>query len=593
MGAGLAQIQQQDFSAGMFRSVARHLIPPSGAYDLVNLLLDDDGSLYRRGGSQFLAAPSFDASILRWIADMRLTAGERTIVASSSDFGVLDATDSAIVNLGGAGLPLPTGSAVLGGALFIAGGVMYGGSRMAADYSTGTVAVTNGSTTVTGTGTRWATSADAGMIFTRTGGEAYVVRSVDSDTTLTLDRPFLGATASGQAYTLTRLGTPTVRAPVYAAGGDRLITCNGSEIRPSKGRDPATGGLQYNTFDPTDVMTLPDGVEILGAAMVRDLLLVFATEGVWAVTNIAMELTDDYGNVQRRLDKVSGDVVLWGQSGIASWGNGLVVPTVDGVALMDGISPPTPIGRPITPMIAEYVRLGYQPGGAFVYRNHYFLPVLDASANVIDLLVCRLDRGVNTRIGVVFPWTRLAGHGGTVTALARRAGGAGSARSPRLLAAGDAGRVVELTRLFTPDADVKLDADGTIHLPVLDTLDYETGGGAGNRNTVRRLRVRYELRDADTDNPEMTGYYSVGEEQPGTPHWGEVTWGRFSWTSPEAAEFVLLSSRAPESVGRDPFTWLFAAHTRYIRARLTCTDPAARFVIRSLTWGILQSAKDA
>lgn len=601
MVGGLAAIGQDDFAAGMVRSVARHLIPSNGCYDLRDFLLTDDGSIFRRGGSTYKSGAAFGTGGLRWLVDVRLVAGQRTVFATSAKFGVLGADDASVVDLGGAGLTVPTGSAVIGGLLHIGGGVVYGGSRKTADYSTGTVSVTQGSATVTGSGTSWSANVDAGMLLRVAGGQVYVVKSVGGNTSLTLDRPYLGAAAAGQAYTLKRLDVPTVLAPVYAAGGDRLITCSGNQIKPSLGRfsvataDSRNGTLQYGDFAPAtapDVMDLPDGVEILGAAMARDLLLVFATEGMWAVANIAQELTDDMGNVARRLDKVSGDIVLWGQAGLASWQNAVVVPTVDGVVLVDGVSGPTAVGKSITPLIAEYVKAGYQPGGATVHRNHYFLPVLDSSAAVIDVLVCRLDRPSRTRVGTVFPWLRLDGHGGAVTALAQRVGGQGAARQPDLLAAGSDGRVLSLSRFFSPAADVKNDADGTAPAPLLETRDYATG--PGNLNHVLRLRVRYELVDAATDDPELLARYSIGAPQPGIPYWGLVDWGAFDWTDPALGEYVTLAPSAPESTGRDPFVWRLprAAQARFIRGRLECSDPAASLVIRSVEWGVRPSAKD-
>lgn len=83
-------------------------------------------------------------------------------------------------------------------------------------YIVGTVAVTNGSPTVTGTGTAWNTAVVAGQrkniragdfIFVGSttqnlpGATWYKVLSVASDTSLTLTTNYGGATASGQSYT--------------------------------------------------------------------------------------------------------------------------------------------------------------------------------------------------------------------------------------------------------------------------------------------------------------------------------------------------------------------------------------------------------
>lgn len=72
----------------------------------------------------------------------------------------------------------------------------------------GTVAVTNGSTTVTGTGTTFV----AGMVgggFIKTGDTAsYRITAVASTTSLTLASAYTGTTSSGSAYTIRHTGNP-------------------------------------------------------------------------------------------------------------------------------------------------------------------------------------------------------------------------------------------------------------------------------------------------------------------------------------------------------------------------------------------------
>jgi len=70
-----------------------------------------------------------------------------------------------------------------------------------ASYSTGTVSVTNGDATVTGSGTAWNTNSNAaaGRIMSINGVE-YVISSITSDTELELTATFGGTTASAQSY---------------------------------------------------------------------------------------------------------------------------------------------------------------------------------------------------------------------------------------------------------------------------------------------------------------------------------------------------------------------------------------------------------
>ena len=77
-------------------------------------------------------------------------------------------------------------------------------------YSTGTVAVTNGNATITGTGTAFVANVEPGDIFWGPEGRGYEVVSVVSNTSLTIGPAYAGATASGQAYRI----APTLGAMV-------------------------------------------------------------------------------------------------------------------------------------------------------------------------------------------------------------------------------------------------------------------------------------------------------------------------------------------------------------------------------------------
>lgn len=581
---------QLDWAAGMFRGVARNLIPPNGMFDARNALTDDDGSLYRRGGSIYKSGAAFSANGLRWLWDGYLVPGQRTVFADSADFGVLAADDSAVVNLGGAGSAGPVKPAVIDGLMFIPGGTIYGGSRKSANYSTGTITVTNGSKVVTGAGTTWNTLVDAGMLL-RVGGAGryYVIESVDSVTQVTLSEAYEGATAAGQAYVFSPLGSaasaPYRSSQMYVAGAGRLFSLEGDKIFFSAWGNP-------HSWAATDYQQLPGGVQILGGEFVRDLLLVFTTDGLWALSNLQLEMIDDAANPQQRVEQITHELVLWGPAGIADFDNARVVPCVDGAYLVDGVSRPVLISRSIERLYREYVRAGYSPGRAVTYRAHYFLPILNGANEVVDLLVCRLNRAIETGMGDAFPWTRFDGHGGNVAAFAVRIGLA--ARQPLLLGASRAAasRVLDCSAFFEPAAAVKNDADGSTHQFDLVTRDYPTGDPASLvRNLVRRLRCRYELIAAPGDDPTLLAYYSVGTLEGDVSLWGTFLWGTDPWSDIAGAEFVQLPNQAPADDGRRPFAWRLQARTRIVRYRLISTDPAARLVIRSLESVVRPSPK--
>lgn len=78
-----------------------------------------------------------------------------------------------------------------------------------ADYSTGTLSVSNGSTAITGSGTTWTPTTNAQLEsrwiqISQTKGDNlwYQVQSVNSNTGITLYQPYQGITVSGGSYTL-------------------------------------------------------------------------------------------------------------------------------------------------------------------------------------------------------------------------------------------------------------------------------------------------------------------------------------------------------------------------------------------------------
>lgn len=71
-------------------------------------------------------------------------------------------------------------------------------------YRQGTVAVTNGSTAVTGTTTAWSTNVKAGDGFSLDGATWYEVASVTDNTHIVLASNFGGSTTSGAAYAIDR-----------------------------------------------------------------------------------------------------------------------------------------------------------------------------------------------------------------------------------------------------------------------------------------------------------------------------------------------------------------------------------------------------
>jgi hypothetical protein len=69
-------------------------------------------------------------------------------------------------------------------------------------YKTGSITVTNGSTTVSGAGTAWISNAAIGEALYAPDGKLYEITNIASDTSITITPAYLGATASAQPYVI-------------------------------------------------------------------------------------------------------------------------------------------------------------------------------------------------------------------------------------------------------------------------------------------------------------------------------------------------------------------------------------------------------
>lgn len=572
---------QDTWGGGIFRG---RNAPADTVYDAIDALINDERELFRRGGSVFKSGSNADATLLG-LWDGITVGGPRTFFWSTSSPYVLDTNDSSILDLGSV-VPQPFSAGVeIGGLVFFRGGlvsnqeteVIYAGSRKTATYSTGTIAIADGSAIVTGTGTSWVANADPGMLLRfqiNNGSFVGVVKTVDSNTQLTLVDPSV-LTASGIAYDLLPIvryeledtgGTallpanPTTAA--HAVAGQRLLRCRDNRMYFSARRDDREflkfAGISYPVpvrDAGTDYHELPKAALITGADSLQDTAILFTTGGVWVVANLVFDLFDAAGNVQHQIRQINQDVVLWGEAGIVGWAGALIVPAIDDVYVFTLDGAPVPVSEYVRPLYRSYVEAGYKPGLATVYRAHYTLPILDGSNNLIDTLVCRLDlsdsRG-SRRPG----WTRWANHarGG---AYATRVGA--STRSPKLLGINGL-RVTELTQGFSPSATYKADADGTNHAEQIVTRDFVL---PGRRSTVTKVRAEYELIDAASDNPTTTMEYAVG---------------------PEGSSFTALTAQRGgiEDDGTGFSRWRVGKRADRVRFRFTTVGPAARAILRRI-----------
>ncbi|PND22853.1 phage tail protein [Ensifer sp. MMN_5] len=142
---------------------------------------------------------------------------------------------------------------------------------MTTPYVTGTVSVTAGSAVVTGSGTAWATALIAGGLFglDSSNGNPVPILSVDSNTQLTLAKPWRGTTAAAQGYWIIRdtayLQQQTVNAQALSTYIQRL---DNAVLADLAGLVPAADKLAY--FNGAATAVLADirakGRELIAAA---------------------------------------------------------------------------------------------------------------------------------------------------------------------------------------------------------------------------------------------------------------------------------------------------------------------------------------
>lgn len=578
----LAEQLQDDFSVGMQTDVARHLIDSRGSLLISNGLLDDDGSIYLRGGSEARSNRRFGTG-LTFVWDGWLRPGRRTLIASADDFGVLDSDDATPINLGGAGLTLPLPGRLIDELLFLPGGTIYGGSRKIANYTTGNVDLVNGSAAIVGHSTAFLANVDAGMLFRHGAERVYVVDSVQDDTHLTLADVYSGATDAAEAYTLKPLEAataPYVTASIYGVAGGRLLWARDNNTIAFS-RALRNGGP--HSALSTDNWQLDDGIQILGIEGLDNDAIIFTTQGYRVIRNITLELTDALGALQQRLETPNRDLNLWGAAGVASYRGALVVPAMDGVYLVDSVSAPVSIGDGIEARYRDHVELGNRPGGAAVYNDHYVLPILSATGTTVeDTLFCRLDRPTESRKRRYWPWTIGAGAGCGSSCYAVRAPTAGGDQ-PRLLGAE---RRSEAGAILLDDFSSDTLTSGLWNYIFGDGLLAVSGGHlsgtamAGISFITRSVdrpegdfgaTVKFHVGDGSTDLPQVLIGKAVG---------GDVLYGFVTVDSPLIGVYgydaspSILSSAVISALADDTDYWLrMRVEGNLVTVELWSTDP--------------------
>jgi hypothetical protein len=499
---GLAKDVQGDFSGGSFPTYPRDEIPESALEDALNCLIDDNGLPYlRRGSSYATDAAAFTPG--QYLFDGNLAGTPQVVVIGGSRFIRIDPTDGhtpvTITSASGVDAILGRKAAQLRGVLFLPGGFGYAGVSATPPALTPatSITLTQGSTTVTGVGTTWSGGAGArGLIVSDATGRMVVVASVTDGTHLELTEPWLDPTVTITAFDVDFV-VPLLRSTpvsmdgfnVFGAVGDRLLSARGEGTSAAALATPPNRIYMSDRTKPltvqrTNYWDLPQGVRVVGIEAYRDTAVVLTSHGIWAIYNVALDLTDVAGNPQQRLEQVTRDLIVWSWAGVVNYESGFIVPCIDGIYTFNPTTGAQEIGKPIKPLYLSYIKAGYIAGHAQFINGHYVLPIIDTFGAAQDLLTCRLSP---TRSGVGGQWTRQAAPMRFSSMAVRSA--AGSTATLRGLVPATA-RAVNCSWWDPPSASVIVDYDSTNPQATITTREFRLNSV---KNFLAYVKARYEL----------------------------------------------------------------------------------------------------
>ncbi len=129
-------------------------------------------------------------------------------------------------------------------------------------YRTGTVSVTNGSTSVSGSGTAWIANVAPGEALAAPDGRYYEIGAVTADGALALARPYLGATASGQTYEIVPIQgrVRDLAAEVAALVAQYGASMSNAGVGKFGDGTLAAPGVRFTNDENTGIRRTADGV---------------------------------------------------------------------------------------------------------------------------------------------------------------------------------------------------------------------------------------------------------------------------------------------------------------------------------------------
>lgn len=178
----------------------------------------------------------------------------------------------------------------------------YRGSTNA-NYSTGTITVTNGDATITGSGTVWntATNAEVGEYIQLPDSKWYKIASIASDTSLEIELSYQGSTLAGQSYVISPWGevqgklnsstavTGLIRPTPSSIENhiNRIWTLEGNTLRFSV-LDTSVTEEHFNDWDTSNnagTIIIPSGRGDTGTGLysINGYLYIFQKNAIWEI----------------------------------------------------------------------------------------------------------------------------------------------------------------------------------------------------------------------------------------------------------------------------------------------------------------------
>lgn len=216
------------------------------------------------------------------------------------------------------------------------------------NYTTGTISVTNGDATVTGSGTSWNTStnAEVGEYIKLPDGKWYKIISIASDTSLEVEIEYQGSTSSGQSYTISpwgevqgKLNTSTAPSSLVRPAPkdienhiNRIWTIEGNSLKFSV-LDTSVDEENFNDFDTASnageiIVPSSRGDSCTGIYSFNGVLYVFQKRSIWGL----------YGNspANFELRNISNEVGMTDKRTLREWEGILIFLSEKGVIFFDG-----------------------------------------------------------------------------------------------------------------------------------------------------------------------------------------------------------------------------------------------------------------